>query len=55
MPKISWEEINTSYDYKPQRSYKDIEQIVKENSEELIDLRPYMIVRPYTVATIDKL
>ena len=37
------------------REFEEVEDIVLNNMERLVDLRPYMIEEPYIVYTTDKL
>ena len=41
--------------YSTDRSVMEVEEIMLENMNRLVDLRPYMIEEPYIVYTTDKL
>ncbi|CDW84850.1 h(+) cl(-) exchange transporter 7-like isoform 2 [Stylonychia lemnae] len=52
--KIQWQDLNQ--DFKSNiRNYKDITELAVRNPDQLLDLRPYMIERPYSVTIKDKL
>lgn len=51
--KLQWWDLNQDF-YSNPRNYKDIEKIAIENKEQELDLRPYMIERPFTVSLYDK-
>ncbi len=51
--KLIWEDLNQDFYSRP-RKYQDIEYVAKKHSEEHLDLRPYMIERPYTMSLYDK-
>ncbi|CDW84851.1 h(+) cl(-) exchange transporter 7-like [Stylonychia lemnae] len=51
-PKLKWEDLNQNFK-SAEKDYKTIEQIAIANSEQLLDLRPYMIERPFSVIVRD--
>jgi signal-transduction protein with cAMP-binding, CBS, and nucleotidyltransferase domain len=51
---IEWRDLNQDFWSTPKDS-KTVEQICHDNGNEKLDLRPYMIERPYTVSTRDKI
>ncbi|CDW77635.1 chloride channel protein 7 [Stylonychia lemnae] len=51
--KLQWEDLNQNFKSLI-RDYKDILDIAKANLERELDLRPYMIDRPFTVCSQDK-
>lgn len=50
---LKWEDLNQDF-YSRARNHQEIEYTAKHNSEKFLDLRPYMIERPYTVGLYDK-
>lgn len=54
-PKISWEAINSNFNYVDRRKFEDVEGLCHDNMERLLDLRSYMIENPYVCSTRDKL
>jgi hypothetical protein len=50
---LKWEELNQDL-HSNIRDYRDIETIASQNGDKELDLRPYMIERPYTVSIHDK-
>jgi len=47
-PKIEWQDLNQDFESHA-KDHKHVKQIVEQNPEKLLDLRPYMIERPFTV------
>lgn len=52
--RITWEDLNQDFNSLP-RDHKDVEQIAKDYALKHLDLRPYMIERPFTVCQKDNL
>ena len=51
-PVFEWESLNQNVSSDP-KPYAHLESIAKENSNELLDMRPYMIEKPFTVTEKD--
>ena len=51
---IDWREFNTNL-YSTQHTFNEIIHLIKENKNERIDLRPYMIIEPFVCMTTDKM
>lgn len=51
---LDWREFNTNL-YSTQHTFNEIIHLIKENRNERIDLRPYMIVEPFVCMTTDKM
>lgn len=51
---IDWREFNTNL-YSTQHTFNEIIHLIKENKDERIDLRPYMIIEPFVCMTTDKM
>jgi len=51
---INWREFNTNL-YSTQHTFNEIIHLIKENKNERIDLRPYMIREPFVCMTTDKM
>jgi hypothetical protein len=45
---FNWEELNQCVSSEP-KPHEHLEQIAQENASELLDMRPYMIERPFSV------
>ena len=52
---IPWDSINTDYTFADVRKFSDVEHICDQNGDKLIDMRPYMLERPYHLSPKDKL
>eukprot|EP00347_Sterkiella_histriomuscorum_P015757 403355796 len=52
--KLKWEDLNQNYS-SAEKSYQEVEQIAIQNSEQILDLRPYMIERPFMVTLRDSI
>lgn len=50
---FTWEALNQDFASTP-RDYKEIEVFARLNKEEEMDLRPYMIERPFLTSAFDK-
>jgi predicted transcriptional regulator len=51
---IEWRDLNCDFWSTP-KDFKTVTKICEEHGKEQIDLRPYMIERPYTVSSRDKI
>lgn len=51
---ITWEDLNQNFK-STEKDYKTIEQTAIQNSEKILDFRPYMIERPFTVIVRDNI
>ena len=51
---LEWSLFNVDF-YSHDREYEEIEDILKENADKLIDIRPYIIDTPYLAQSTDRL
>ena len=51
---FTWEKLNQDFWSNP-RNHKDVEVFARLHKDEELDLRPYMIERPMTVSTRDRM
>jgi CBS domain containing-hemolysin-like protein len=52
--KLNWWDLNENFESST-LEFKEVAEICEQNPTQMVDLRPYMYERPYTVNTKDKL